>query len=1543
MFILSLCDLRAQSFLDSIRSDFGTSVNQELASISETFSLAWPNLPLNLQTQIKNQTKILKSRDINFFPYMTNYFATIGFAFQNAKSDISKLSSFLKMNDKVILYEDEKRLDQYFRFTRLFFERHALNFDKAFNLQVADDSYNFEYAEDTPPLEDSNFEQKETENEAETQSKPAWLLASAQPVILGPVIKFDKATFNFITSNDTVSLKKTSGVFSLTDGFFVGKNGTFDWESAGLDKDTVFYEFGEYNFNVKTPYLKSEQGKLTYLGKFNKKIDGVFEYANDNHSSKQSAIYPRFTSFSNDLEINTIEPKDLKFKGGFSLVGGKSSNQSIFGGASVFKVFHEDTIRFIAQSNSFEFSDSTIVSPRAKLTIFQGSDSIFHPSVYINYNISKKELFIQQEKGPLRNTSYSSSYFKVDFNAERILWDLNSGIMRLWVDGGSSQSPMVIESVDYFNDDDYYLLFGKGFTFNPLAVVVLYAKRHNVDKFYVDDLIAETGGNANEIRQAINFLFQKGMVNFDSNNGLVEVKKQAFNFYYSKAGKIDFDNLKIHSTMNNQRENGSIDFNKNEFKLYGVERVNISDSLHVDISPDTTGLVLRKNREIFFNGTVNAKNLEISGKEFLFKYDSFFVKLKKIDSIRFFVTETDSKGRTTRKKVNNSLVGADSLIAAEAGLPYDKENVNMLYLNIPSNRSGKVLVESYPKMDAKAGAVVYFDSKDILKGVYKKSVYFAVPHFKLDSLNDADLRLLHFDGTFVSGGIFPKFKEDLHSMPDNSLGFNHKFPDQGYSLYGTKGKGFGTLGLNKSGLRLNGKIEYLSATLESPNFIFYPDSVVGKGNVGELKAMQLENVWFPQVSISKFALNWTPTNDKFRISTLDQPFSLCDNTSKFKGSLVVSRNGMSGSGKIDLLESEILSQNFSFFKTSIVGSHSNFKLSFGGSNSPALSGNDVLVTHKLAQKLVTIAPEVEGVASIEFPAALFKTSIPQAVWDLQSKKITMSKGKDFPLEKSYFYSTRKDLDSLVFNGEKGEYDIEKKELKVSGIPYIIVGDARITPENNEVLILENSIIGHLKNTKIVLDTLNGYHTLTNGEIDIISRKSFSGFATYQYVNAVNDTFSIKMSNFRVEPVVNLDSKKNSEPVRMQTVATGEILEKSKLFIAPHIFYKGDLIMYATLPGLQLDGFIKLDLKKNPKYDTWLKYVQSGNEKDIYLNFDLAMTESGEKPKAGFFFSEKNDIYFTFASDKESIEDEQFFLPSGSLYYKKENDVFAIENRKKVAGEILSGKVLTYNEEKQEVKFEGTVNFFRGNKLLSLTSSVIGEANLERKEFNLNSFIMVDLNLPTKALYTMSTDLQKKVHDEGLPEGLGDATDLLYKMANIVGEKEAQNYEQRSLQNYFPLKNIPALVKSLVFADVRLRWSEKYKSFYSTGALGLSHILSYDINAEVEGYMEIKKNDDGSPVFNVFIKATPQSWYYFSFEDNVLLASSSNEDFNSAIGSSAKIAQSGGVGSATLEETLNYVNNFRKKYMNIEAPYDLESSVGINGSKRKKSKDEDDGF
>ncbi|NJN42924.1 MAG: hypothetical protein HC811_12520 [Flammeovirgaceae bacterium] len=523
--------------------------------------------------------------------------------------------------------------------------------------------------------------------------------------------------------------------------------------------------------------------------------------------------------------------------------------------------------------------------------------------------------------------------------------------------------------------------------------------------------------------------------------------------------------------------------------------------------------------------------------------------------------------------------------------------------------------------------------------------------------------------------MFPAFQESLHTMADKSLGFTHKIPSTGYPLYQGDGKIVGAMSLDNAGIRATGKIDYLAASVESNDYIFYPDSVVAEGSVGQLQEKQFASIIYPQVTFPDFRLNWKPKQDRFDVTNTGDPFSFYNGSASFNGKLTVSKKGVGGQGEFLTLGSITRSDNFSFTAKEFSARHSQFQVQTSNPEKPALAGENVSVSFNLAENSAVISPEVAGEAAIEFPYAQFKTSIPEAKWDLSSQKIVMSKDPNVPIEDSYFYTTRDDLDSLNFNAEKAEYDINSQQLKVSGIPYIIVADAKITPENNEILILENSKIGRLNNTTIVLDTLMGYHRLTEGVIDIISRKEFAGNATYQYVNAVNDTFAIKLTNFHLEDIP-VDPRKKRQPYEAtkETVAEGSVKVSDSMLLAPRIYYKGDMVMFATRPALQLRGYTRLDLRKIPRYNTWLRYDQSGDEKEFFLDFDNAITEEGRKAEAGLHFATDNSLYITFVSDKKDIDDESFFLPSGSLFFDKETGEFIIEDRLKATGEKLTGKV-----------------------------------------------------------------------------------------------------------------------------------------------------------------------------------------------------------------------------------------------------------------------------
>lgn len=1530
-------------FQDSIRVLLNNTRAVEVMAIGDGFGNVWANLGPDQQTLIKKQAKFMKKRGYKLRPHFINYYGSIVAALSIEKSDPSKFDSFLKVADQVITKENSNQANLFFQQSRDFFEHHALNYQKAFRLNASDDNYSFAYLEPAAP-DTTQAYIPPAEPDTTSVTLPNWQQPIVQPEIYGAAIEFDRVTLTFVTPYDSASLKSTRGTYFLRDRIFVGEGGRFDWKMAGLSPDSVNYELNKFHFKTTQAFLRAEQGKLQYVGKISGRIPGQFEFKSISHKKGASTIYPRFKSYETNVPILGLGSDRIFYSGGFGMSGATINSNSVDGNPATLELRGDADKRFKAQSVSFAFKDSLILASSARVVIYQDNDSLTHPSMQVRLDIAKQKITLTKDKTNLRKAPLSSSYFGIDFSADALVWNLKNDSITINVEGSGGVSPMVIESNDFYDPNDFNELRGTGLGFHALTIFVNYAKNNNTQDFYVFDL-ANANRSTEKVRMAADFLSQKGMILYDARSGKVHVKDKAMHLLETVDGKVDYDNMKLHS-LTDTVANATLSLKDRSMVVHGVEEFNLSDSLNVMIKPDSAVIKFLRNRDIKFNGTINAGNFEITGKDFTLKYDSFFINLNHIDSIRFYVTEKNG----TRRRVNNSMVGADSTAAAAGGLQTGANKTSgTLFINRPDNKSGRLKVPNYPRLDATAGGVIYFDREEVLDGAYDKSVFFVVPPFKLDSLNDADPGSINFEGTFISSGMFPAFKEKLHTMPDKSLGFTHSIPKSGYNLYQGEAKLYGGMNLDNAGIHASGRIEYLAAKVEADDFVFYPDSVLSKGKTGEIKERQIGNVTFPQVTFSDYHLKWFPKQDKFKMKNLKDPFSLYKNTATLNGIVTVSKRGLAGSGKLSTRGSEVSSREMTFASKDLGARHARFEVKTGNPDKPALAGSDVRLKFDLDKNVATISPEVEGVAAIDFPYAQFKTSIPQAKWDLTTQKIVMTKAADVPIENSYFYTTKKELDSLNFSAEKAEYDIQLQQLKVSGIPYIIVADAKITPENNEVLILENAKIGQLKNTTIVLDTLNGYHVLTNGVVDIVSRKEFTGYATYQYVNAANDTFKIKMTDFHLEAIeAEGKSKKKNLSATQQTVANGAVAETEKILVAPRIFYKGDMVMYATRPALQLKGFVKLDLKKLKNYNTWLAYNQSGDEKDIYLDFDNTVTEEGRRATAGLHFAQDNSLYITFVFDKKDEGDDDFFLPSGSLFFDKESGQFKIEDRQKAAGEKLSGKVFAYNEDKQEVNFEGPVTFFKNQKDLSLTASAIGSGSLATNDIKMNSFIMANMGIPDAAYQLMALNLQEVIKNEGATEGLGDQTELLYKMANLVGERVAKDYEQKSQQGYVSLGTVQGLIQPIVFSNVNLKWSQERKAFYSEGALGISNSYRNDINGAFEGFMEIRRNEDGSPVFHLFFKASPEAWYYFGFEDNRLMVHSSNQAFNDLISkktnaSKAKVGELVFIPGSD-DETLSFVNRFRLNYYGLEAPYDLSGGTSAAKKKEKKEeKKEDDGF
>lgn len=1548
-------------FQDSVRIVLENTRSVDATVVGASFASAWASLGVDQQQIIQRHVARLKRKKVPLRPGLVNYFGAIANAINVEHAEPSKLSSFLNVATDVIENETPSRLQQFLKSSRTFFQTHALYYDKPHRVYARDDDYSFEYISSAPAFDMNDTTSTTSEASAETTYPPAeetpydtsqyqeqpidymantplWMNPPPPPVLEGAVIRFNRITLNFVTKYDSVFLHNSKGVFSLRDNTFVGENGTFDWTSAGLGPEVVTCNMTTYYFKVNKLQLKADVVKLKYEGKTPGFIPGTFEFRSMARKDSVLSNYPVFKSYESNLEIQGIGDKNVKYRGGFALVGNKVMSSSVGLQQSVIEVSRDGQPRFVAKSTEFQFGPQSIFSNKAKIAITHRGDSITHPLIRMRYSYAGdtvQQLVVRKDKGAMKQTPYSSSYFNIDFAADLLRWNMASDSMNIQVEGARNTMPLIIESIDYYDPEDFRLLKGEGFSFHPVALIANYCIRNNVRKFFSGDLVVASGKETRDIKAALQFLGEKGLLYYDPQTAEVTVKEKLVTIYRGYKGEMDYDNLKILSVIDSF-PNASLNFQRGYLTVRGVEEFKVSDSLNVRIEPDSSVITLLQNRDIQFNGTINAGNFEISGKGFTLKYDSFYIALTHIDSINFFVMEKNSRGQNIRRKINNSLVGADSTAAAVGDLGDISKSSGTLFISKANNKSGKSKIPNFPRLDASTGGVIYFDRPEVLDGAYDRSMFFVVPPFKLDSLNDADPSSINFDGTFVSSGMFPKFKEKLHTQPDKSLGFAHSIPLGGYPVYEGDANMTGELTMDNRGLRGNGTIKFLASTVSSSDFIFYPDSVIARGDQAIIEEKQFGSVVFPQAKLTNYDMKWYPREDKMKLKNLNAPFEFYNATAQMRGTVTISNAGVGGSGKFETRGTELISRDMNFTSTDFRARHARFRVKSEDPNKPLLTGTDVRMRFNLTENYAELSPEVAGVAAIDFPYAQFKTSIPNMRWDVNEQKITMSKDPDQPLEDSYFYTTRKDLDSLNFNAEKAVYDLKTQELKVSGIPYIIVADAKITPENNEVLILENAKIGTLKNTTIVLDTLNAYHLLTEGIVDIVSRKEFSGHATYQYVNFLSDTFAIKMTDFHLEPIAETNEsarshRRKTSQASLQTVATGSVTDKDMLVLGAAMFYRGDMKMYATRPALELIGAIKLDIKNIKNYNSWIRYTQSGDETEVLIDFDKATDEEGKPVNAGLHFNNvDNELYITFLNDKKSEDDDNFFTPSGKLYYDTATQEFKIEDLEKARGNKLSGKVFAYHDNDMQVRFEGPIKLFRGGKDFNVTSSAIGQGNMQTNEIRMNSFMLVESNIPTTAFDVMAREIQEVIKNEGADEGLGDQTELLYKIADIVGEKAVKDYEQKSLQGYVSLSTIPQLVKPLAISNVNMKWSPQHKAFYNEGKIGISHINKADINGAFDGFCEVRRIEDGSSVFHLFLKISPDVWYYFGFEDNRLLVHSSNNEFNGVISkkSNAGKAKVGEIAfvPGTEEETLGFINRFRKNYYGIDVPYDLSSEV-----------------
>ncbi|MCJ8164813.1 hypothetical protein MKJ04_08150 [Pontibacter sp. E15-1] len=1463
------------------------------------------------------------------------FFTMLTAGLNNQRMRPDQLDKMLEVTEKVVQQESQKQLDLFLATSSLYLSSNRLFQSSSYTMRAVGGTFSFEYAgaskaaadetasdaawgdtswddatEDTETeVEDDGWGTVPVAPKKEDKQKAAQALREKRkrlfvpepPKVSGPVLRLEKADLVFVTLWDSVAIQNTEGQLMLATNVLAGKGGMFKWEVKGAP---VSAELHQYTLNIAYAGFKAPDASVTYAAALAAPVQGALEWMSSRRKSGNYP-YPRFVSFTNDAQVNSLG-NNIRYKGGLSLVGNVVGSKPQDGSVSEITVSEGGERKFRSQAQSYTFQDSLLLATRASVAIYQQGDSLTHPAMQLQFAKNTQELTLTRSKGAYENMPFYDNFHQVELSAERLQWNLNEPNIEFSILNTKTLVPMQVESVDYFSNERYQRLVGVA-PFHPLQLLVGYAVRARKNDFYTVDVAKATKIQEGAIKEAAQTLAYQGYIHYEAASGYVELKPKALHYVAASRNAKDYDHLVIRSVVPSGR-NATLDLSTNRLTVRGVEKVVFNtDTASVYILPKRNEVHILKNRGIAFDGHVYASHLSIGGNDFTFNYDDYTIDLAKIDTVAL-VAENRRGG--PGKGTDHVLTGSAESIAGK------------LYINKPNNKSGNKFFSEYPKFDAVSGAQIAFAKPGMAGTAFDSTVYFEMPPFKLDSLNSRKGRI-GFDGTFNSGGIFPPIKTKMVMMPDETLGFSYYPGPKGLPAYGGKGMVYDTIMLSSAGIQSKGMIKYLGATVTAPLYTYYQEGVSATGGVKVKIAESPEAAGdLPDLALTGGSLSWRPQADTMYLQSGAEPVQLYQGSFALKGGVKLSPGGMYGSGVLDNPMASFSSRALQFRQKHITGSHAQLLVKSDEEGRPAVKAQGVTFAYDMAKGSVDFESEQKGMTSIEFPKAQYKTSLSSAHWDMKQQKVRLQADADGG--KNWFYSLHPAQDGLRFMASTGEYDLKTNHLLASGVPYIAVADVHVVPDSGRVAVGADASLQTLHNARVLADSAQQFHKLHQGNIDILSRTKLKGDALLAYHNAADAAFQLPLTDFTYAKP---EDQKKAGPAYTAAVAT--IAEDKSFYIFPRALYRGKVTMRAPMQYLDFDGELKLNFTGNPEASGWFPYKKDTlNPGNIRIPIINPKAADGTPLHTGIHgASATGKFYSTFVSEKQAADDLDLFEVDGLLSYNKDEREFKIGREARAYGDAYEGNVLRYNEANNTVGFQGKLNLLKPVKDFAVEASGSGTALADSNRYELDAFLAFDLSVPEKALQAMAATLRGNA--VGGPGAAEASQEMRYKLGALFGDRLVQEYVQKSAAGYVPLPELSRkLVRSLVLSDVKLKWSDAQRAWHSEGSISLSNILKEDINAPLDGYLELRQDMSGLPAMTLYLQADPYTWYYFSFFENGMTMASSDGKFNGAVASKSKVSRGTATGygvyaGETIEKN-QFVEHFRTTYLSGEDGFKVAS-------------------
>lgn len=1276
-----------------------------------------------------------------------------------------------------------------------------------------------------------------------------------------PRVNFPDASFYGMTAKDTVFIVGTAADYYPLDFTWKGTSGKITWERVGLDPNSVYCEIGEYEVDLKRTDYKIENVVFYHKTYFNRPLKGRII---DQVSSRIQGdyLYPQFESYELDIRMTNIAPQ-VEYFGGFGMNGAKLIGFGNEKKKAQMSFFSEDGRLILkARADRIAIEEQVEINSRnTAVSLYFAQDSIYHPNLNLKYTFTEKELRLVRDSKASAKIAFMSSYHQLEANIDAIFWKINTPVVDFKMVSTLKTIPVLFESFNLY-DENRLNKYRRVTNIDPVYKLsgIAAGGQWEIDS---EDFAKYLNSNytTSTILSSIFEMVEDGFIYYDAETDIITIRQKALHYMDARKGDIDFDRIFMVSVSD--AENAQLDLDTKELLITGVDKIALSDSQRVAIHPYKGITRVKKNRDMEVDGTVVAGNVDLTGKNFQFNYDPFTFQLDSVDRMQIYLYDDTGE----RKTIDGQIAPINTLIRDVSGT---------LFIDKEDNKSGKEAYPSYPRFESEGNSFTYYNSSKLYDGAYKQDTfYFKLDPFKFNDLDEISASELNFEGSMVSGNIFPEFKETIKLQEDFSLGFTKTTPAEGFPTYG-KGTFTGDINMSNDGLKGKGQIDFMSSSMWAEEYVFLPDSMFAQVDSFNLERKTVNGVEFPNAHNSNVKVKWLPSGDSLWVRMIDRPFSMYDDEISFKGSLVMAATGLKGVGTMNFeeaaLRSDVFTYNSGYFRADsadvVIKNKDVAKVAFNSYNVKTRVDMDNKQGEFLANG---------DHIPIVLPYNKYKTNASEFYWLMDEQKINLRMPEDEEL--SQFESTHKDQGGLKFNASGGVVDLAENTIQVDGIPFITVADARIQPNNTQITIDPDAQIRTLENALMQCDTANGYHTIYEGTFDIRGAQSFEGSGEYRYKGK-----GMKKQKIQFDLITTKEDEEDKKVIH--TFAAASIPEEQGFKLNERIDFKGEVVMDSREPFLIFDGYSKVDLITESLDAQWFKFKDQIDPKNIQID---VTTPIGERKDTLYFgiLQDMNQLslYPTFLTKKRTPLDVFVFRTGGEMAFDDETNSYQVGDKEKLNGENPQGSVLFLDDEANIVKAEGRITFGDDFGMVRVDAAGQIEADLNTKDFKFNDMIIgVDFFFDEKLMDGIGESVR---YHNAVSEEIDYTKPSFMKAATeMVDKKEVKSLEKLIGQYAYLPEKKKGLDHKLIFTDVQMVFDTTFHSIRSVGKIGLSFAGEKYVNRMMNGYIEfnIRQRDN---FFNIFMETEPDdlgqtTWYYFYYKKGTMYALSSDVMFNDAI-------------------------------------------------------------